>query len=182
MAAVVSRAAAREAAASEDGKTKRGEFDLIRKIVDFAEGIKAEKLLKVAGVLLFIIGALDAVGVLSFYLLGMNMVLSYQPDWKLVLLDGVMPAVELVAGGFAFYFIRHPQKHLGASIMAMVMVLLSTFMANLFTDFMEKAFVYVSLVPAYLYLFGATKLRERIKYKDYAVYKEFYEQHRKENE
>ena len=81
------------------------------------------------------------------------MVLSYQPDWKLAF-DGVMPAVELVAGGFAFYFIRHPQKHLGASIMAMVMVLLSTFMANLFTDFMEKAFVYVSLLPAYLYLLG----------------------------
>lgn len=155
---------------------------MIQKIVDFVEGIRAEKLLKAAGVLLLIIGALDALAVISVYLMEMDPGYAYEPDWKFMLLDWVMTSVELTAGLLAFYFIRHREKHMAASALAMVMVLLSTFMANLFTDFAEKAFVYVSLIPAYLYLFGATKLREGIKYKDYELYKSFYEQHRKDDE
>lgn len=150
---------------------------MLQKIMNFVEGIQAEKLLKVAGVLLLIIGALGTLLVIFVYLMERDPGYAYDPDWKFMLLDWVIPAVELTAGLLAFYFIRHREKHMAASALAMVMVLLSTFMANLFTDFAEKAFVYASLIPAYLYLFGAAKLREGIKYKDYGLYKSFYEQH-----
>ena len=152
---------------------------MIQKIVDFVEGIKAEKLLKAAGVLLLIIGTLDALAVVSLYLMRTNPGYAYDPVWKFMLLDWIMPAVEITAGILAFYFIRHREKNMAASALAMVMVLLSTFMANLFMDFAEKAFVYVSLIPAYLYLFGAAKLREGEKYKNYEIYQTFYENHKK---
>ena len=91
---------------------------MIQKIVDFVEGIKAEKLLKAAGVLLLIIGTLDALAVVSLYLMRTNPGYAYDPDWKFMLLDWIMPAVEITAGILAFYFIRHREKHMAASAQA----------------------------------------------------------------
>ncbi len=155
---------------------------MINKIMEFVNRIKGEKILKVAGIALIILGVFDLLG--TFLLYGLFAlapqlwdVLPIPNSMFVHMLNFISPCVEIAAGLLASYFIRHREKYIFATILAMVLVLSATFTANLFPDMMSKILIYVSLIPAYLYLFGATKLRESVTYDKYDEYKMFYEKY-----
>lgn len=154
----------------------------MEKIIQFVNQIKGEKVLKGAGIALIVLGVFDALTTALVYF-----VAAFSPEvWDILpvkttlimhIFNFASPVLEILAGVFASYFIRHREKYMFATMLAMGMVLIATFTANLFPDLFSKAITYVSLLPAYLYLFGATKLRESVTYANYDEYKAFYEKY-----
>lgn len=162
------------------------------KVVDFftrtMTRIDGAKLIKVAGILLLIIGILD---MLTFILLDVlipqfamqiDVIAKIAAQVNLPLLDFASASLEIAAGVSAFYFAKHKKKCVIALPIVFGIIMISTFMMSFFTDVFSKVMTYAFLLPAYLYLFGVNKQREAAKYENFPKYKEFYEKHKELHE
>ncbi len=150
--------------------------------------------LRVAGVLFLIMGALDVWGVVTTYTLGLDLssiYVSLPPflSFATKLIEIIMPIAELTAGVLAFYYAKHQEKYGLAILTAMIMIGLGAISANLVQGFLEKIIMYIFVLLPYIYYLGALKHQgvyqreERQAYQaEIEKYRTLYEQEKAKND